>query len=163
MAQEQIRRPPFKTFRAGKMSVGLWRDENERDYHRDLYNSRPPREYHPNLNAPAVQSDEYVADTDWESHHISHSDNPRFFPPFPDTNPVEPPITYEQSKMMSEFFLRAMEVQYQPTDETQEFSSLAGIERMHGHSDLEDMTEGLVPRRQMFVEDDLGMHNPLGL
>ena len=96
-----------------EMSMGLWRDERERDYNRDLYNSRTHREYHPNLNAPAVQSDEYVAGTIWESHNIPCSENPQLFGPLPDSDPVERPITYEQSKTMSDFFLKAMEVQYQ--------------------------------------------------
>jgi hypothetical protein len=88
-----------------EMSTGLWHDEREQDCNRDLYNSRPSREYHPNLNAPAVQSDEYLTNTDWESHHIQHSNNPQLFHPFPDTDPVEQPFTYEKSKKMSEFFL----------------------------------------------------------
>jgi len=41
------------------------------------------------------------------------------------TEPGEQPITYEQSKTMSDFFLKAMEVQYQPAEDTQEMSSLA--------------------------------------
>jgi len=84
-----------------EMSTGLWQDEREQNYHRDFYNSRPSREYHPTLNAPAVQSDEYLTDTNWESHHIPHSNNPQLFHPFPDTDPVEQPFTYEKSKKMS--------------------------------------------------------------
>lgn len=128
--------------------------ENEQDYHRGLYNSNSPREYHPNLNAPAVQSDKYVADTNWESHHIPHADEPQFCPPFPDTDPVEQPITYEQSKTMSEFFLKDMEDQYQPLEDGQEISSLAGIRSMNGHSNLEDVAGGLVQQREGFAGNE---------
>ena len=98
----------FRTLRAEKMSIAFGWDERDQDYNHELYNWRTPREYHPSLNAPAVQSNEYIADTDWESHGIQHSDNPRVFRPFPDTEPEEQIIGYEQSKTMSEFFLKAM-------------------------------------------------------
>ena len=64
-----------------EISSRLWRDENEQYAPRDLYNSRPPSEYHPNLNVPAVQSHDYIQETDWESHHVPNSNDPRFFPP----------------------------------------------------------------------------------
>ena len=79
-----------------EMNTGLWRDEHEQDNYRDLYNIRPPREYHPNLNAPAIQSHDYVPKTNWESYHVSHLDDPPLFRPFFENDPVERPITYEQ-------------------------------------------------------------------
>lgn len=141
----------FRTLRAEKMSIALGRDERDQDYNHELYNWRTPREYHPSLNAPAVQSNEYIADTDWESHGIPHSDNPRVFRPFPDTEPEEQIIGYEQSKTMSEFFLKAMEVQYQPFEDGHEVPSLADIWHEHlaettglnqeQSSELADMTD----------------------
>jgi hypothetical protein len=101
----------FRTLRAGKMSTALELDEREQDYSHELYDWGTPREYHPSLNAPAVQSVEYRADADWESHDTANSDNPRVFPPFADSEPEEQPISYEKSKTMSGFFLKAMEVQ----------------------------------------------------
>ena len=50
----------------------------------DLYMWGMPRDYHPNINAPAAQSDEYMVDPDWESHHIPHSHQPHLFRPFPE-------------------------------------------------------------------------------
>ena len=121
----------FRTLGAGKMSIALGRDEREQGYSRELYSWRTPREYHPSFNAPAVQSVEYSADTDWESHDIPHSDNSRVFPAFADTEPEEQSISYEQSKTMSEFFLKAMEVQYHPFEDGQEVPSLADIWHEH--------------------------------
>jgi hypothetical protein len=137
-----------------EMSTGLWRDEHEQSYYRDLYNSRPPREYRPNLNAPAIRSNEYVADTDWESHNIPHLDDPPLFRPFPDSDPVERPITYEQSKAMSEFFIKDMEEQYQPTQDTDEMSLMDKIQGLNTIPDLNDLTEALVQLREVFAEDD---------
>lgn len=121
----------FRTLRAGKMSIALGRDEREQDYNHELYNWGTPREYHPSLNAPAVQSNEYIADTDWESHGIPHSDNPRVFPAFAATEPEEQTVSYEQSKTMSEFFLKAMEVQYRPVEDGHEVPSLADLWHEH--------------------------------
>jgi len=137
-----------------EMSTGQWRDEHEQSYFRDLYNSRPPREYRPNLNAPAVQSDEYVPDTDWKSHHVPHLDDPLLFRPFPDSDPVERPITYEQSKAMSEFFLKDMEDRYQPTQDTDEISLVDNIQGLNNLPDLDDLTEALAHLREVFAEDD---------
>ena len=154
----------FRMLRAGKMSIPFGRDERDQDYNHELYNCRTPREYHPSLNAPAVQSNEYIAGTDWESHGIPHSDNPRVFRPFPDTEPEEQIISYEQSKTMSEFFLKAMEVQYQPFEDGHEVSSLADI--WHNHlaetaglnqeqsSELADITDSVKE-----VESTPDMHN----
>jgi hypothetical protein len=133
--------------------------ENRQDYHRGLYNSNFPREYHPNLNAPAVQSYKYVADTNWESHQIPHADEPQFCPPLPGTDPAEQPVTYERSKMMSEFFLKDMENQYQPVEDNEEISSLTGIPNTHCQHDPEDVIGGLVDRLDEFTENepDIGL------
>ena len=110
------------------MSTGLWKDERQQDCNRDMYNSRPSREYYPNLNTPAVQSDEYLTDADWESFHISRSNNQQLFRPFCDKDPAQKPITYEQSKTMSEFFLKTMEDHYQPAEDDQDVAILSIIE-----------------------------------
>ena len=137
----------------GEMSTRLWRDEDGQYDPRDLYNSRLPREYHPNLNAPAVQSHDYSPETDWESHHVPNSNDPPFFPPLPDTDPVEPPVTYEQSEMMSGFFLKEMEDDYRLAQDTEATSRVANILSKHTVTDFNDFTEALVQLRKVFPED----------
>lgn len=136
-----------------EMNTGLWRDEHEQDDYRDLYYMRPPREYHPDLNAPAVQSHGYIPKKDWESHHVPNSNDPRFFPPFPETDPVEPPITYEQSEMMSGFFLKEMENEYQLGQDAEATSHVANILSSHTIPEFNDLTEALVQLRKVFLED----------
>lgn len=136
-----------------EISSRLWRDENEQYAPRNLYNSRPPSEYHPNLNAPAVQSHDYIPEKDWESHHVPNSNDPRLFPPFPETDPVEPPITYEQSEMISGFFLKEMENEYQLGQDAEAISRVANILSRHTVSDFNDLTEALVQLRKVFPED----------
>lgn len=46
-------------------------------YHHDLYMWGSPREYHPNLNAPAVQETEYEPYEPLDLHHIQRAGNPR--------------------------------------------------------------------------------------
>jgi len=164
---KSIRRPHLRqysslyrpTFQNTCATPWLFPYGNRQGYHHGLYNSNTPREYHPNLNAPAFQSEKYVTDTNWESHHIPHTDEPQFYPPFPDTDPVERPVTYEQSKMMSEFFLKQMENQYQGVENNEEISSLGGIRDINCHSDPEGMGGGLVERLDGFAgnERDIGL------
>jgi len=96
-------------------------------YLADLYMWGVPRSYHPNINAPAAQSDEYITDPDWESHQVPHSHQERLFLPFREYEPIESTPDYDQTRAFSEFFLKAMEVQYQPVTEGQEVPTLADI------------------------------------
>lgn len=100
-------------------------------YHHDLYNWGLPREYHPSVNAPAVQTDEYINDPDWESHHIPHSHQDKLLRPFPELEPGETAFDYEHAQAMNDFFLKARDVQYQPFEEGQEVPSLADIWEEH--------------------------------
>ena len=52
--------------------------------HHDIYNWGAPRDYHPNIHAPAAQSDEYWPDQNFESHMISHPTDPRLFRSYPE-------------------------------------------------------------------------------
>lgn len=100
-------------------------------YPADLYMWGVPGSYHPNMNAPAAQSDEYITDADWESHQVQHSHQERLFPPFPEHEPIESTPDYDQTRAFSEFFLKAMEVQYQPVVEGQKVPTLADIWHEH--------------------------------
>lgn len=118
-------------------------------YPTDLYMWNTPRDYHPNMNAPAAQSDEYIADPDWDSHHVPPSQPQRLFLPFPEHERAEVPSDYEQTKAFSEFFLKFMEAQYQPLAEGEEPPTLASIWQNHmmeeaqPHSGMEDDQEDL--------------------
>jgi len=120
--------------------------------HHDLYNWGQPSQYHPNIHAPAAQSDEYVTDPDWDSHHVPHSHEPHLFRPFPELEPGEPAFDYEKAKATSEFFLKAMEVQYQPFEEGQEVPSLADIWMEHFADDQQDMPGMDIPEPAMPTE-----------
>ena len=95
--------------------------------HHDLYNWGLPGEYHPRVHAPAVQLDEYFNDPDWESHDVPLSHQDKLLRPFPEPEPVERPFDYEHAQAMNEFFLNALDVQYQHFEEGQEVPSLADI------------------------------------
>ena len=99
--------------------------------HHCLYNWGLPSEYHPNVHASAVQIDEYFNDPDWESHHIPHSQQDKLLRPYPEPEPTENPFDYEHAQAMNEFFLKAMDVQYQHFEEGQEVPSLADIWEGH--------------------------------
>jgi len=99
--------------------------------HHDLYNWGLPSEYHPNVHAPAFQLDEYFSNPDWDSHHIPHSHQDKLLRPFPELEPVEQPFDYEHGQAMDDFFLRAMDVQYQHFEEGQEVPSLGDIWEEH--------------------------------
>ena len=79
----------------------------------------------------AAQSDEYITDVDWESHQVPHAHQDRLFLPFPEHEPIESTPDYDQTRAFSEFFLKAMEVQYQPVTEGQEVPTLADIWHEH--------------------------------
>jgi hypothetical protein len=97
----------------------------------DLYMWGVPQSYHPNLNAPAAQSDEYVTDPDWESHRVPLPHQDKVLRPFPQSEPTEPEFDYDEAKAHSELFLRAMEAQYQPLAEGEEAPTLADMWREH--------------------------------
>jgi hypothetical protein len=90
-----------------------------------------PRDYHPNMNAPAAQSDEYVTDSDWESHHVPVSHQDKVLRPFPPAEPTEPDFDYDIAKAHSEFFLKLTEAQYRPLAEGEEVPTLADFWHEH--------------------------------
>jgi hypothetical protein len=100
-------------------------------YPTDLYMWGVPRSYHPNMNAPAAQSDEYLTDPDWESHQVPSSRQDRVLRPFPEPKPTEPEFDYDEAKAHSDFFLKAMEAQYASLAEGEEVPTLADIWREH--------------------------------
>ncbi len=93
----------------------------------DLYNRPLPHSYHPNMNAPAAQSPEYENNPDWESHQLPQSSNERFMRPFPDLPAPELDLDYTGMQEASDFFLKLMEVQYQPFEDGEEVPSPADI------------------------------------
>jgi hypothetical protein len=114
-------------------------------YPDDPYMWGVPRDYHPNLNAPAVQSDEYVTDPDWESHQVSPSHQDRVLRPFPESEPAEPEFDYDHARIMSEFFLKVMEVQYRPLAEGEEVPTLADLWDEHFKKELEPAPDMVDP------------------
>jgi len=144
---------PYASYRKSRRYVsGLPYMQKGPSHHHDLYNCGIPREYHPNLNAPAAQSEEYLPNENWDSHMISHSTDPKLFRPFPDLPPAEENITYEKSKTKSDFFLKVMEVMYRPFEEGQEIPSLADIWREHFGADEHDMSDLYMPNSEMTIE-----------
>ena len=109
--------------------------------HHDLYNWGVPREYHPDISAPAVQSEEYTPNENWESHMIAHPTDPRLLRPFPDSSVPEEKISWERSGAASEFFLKVMEVMYRPLEDGQTLPSLADIWREHFRDDQQNMAD----------------------
>ena len=120
--------------------------------HHDLYNWGIPREYHPNLNAPAAQSEEYWPNENWESYMTSRSTEPKVLRPFPDLPPMEDNITYEESKTKSEFFLKLMEVMYQPFEEGQEIPSSADVWMKFFNANELDLLDLDTPDTEMVAE-----------
>lgn len=96
-------------------------------YPTDLYMWNTPRNYHPNMNAPAVQSHEYVTDPDWQSHHVPLSHQEKLFLSFPERESAERSPDYERTRAFGEFFLKAMEAQYRPFADGEEVPTLAKI------------------------------------
>jgi hypothetical protein len=121
-------------------------------YPADLYMWGVPRSYHPNLHAPAAQSDEYLTDPDWESHHVPSSHQDRVLRPFPHVEPTEPEFDYDEAKAHSEFFLKAMEARYRPLAEGEETPTLADIWREH-----------FAPETQMELEEGDHIDGPAGI
>jgi len=111
----------------------------QRGYHHDLYNWGLPGEYHPNVNAPSVQMDEY--DPEWESHRIAHQHEERLFGPLREPELGEAPFDYEHSKVMTDLFLKAMDLQYQPLEDGQEVPSLADLWQAHLSGDVNPLPE----------------------
>ena len=141
---------PYADYRRSRRYVsGLPYVPRGPGHHHDLYNWGVPGAYHPNLNAPAAQSEEYLPNENWDSHMISHSTNPKLFRPFPELPPTEENITYEKSKTKSDFFLKVMEVMYRPFEEGQEIPSLADIWREHFRGDEPDMADLYTPNAEI--------------
>ncbi|MFC1653127.1 hypothetical protein ACFL3F_05345 [Planctomycetota bacterium] len=115
----------------------------------DLYHRPLPQDYHPNIHAPAAQSDRYEMHQDWELHHVSHTKQPSLFQPYPDIPQEEDSFDYEKSKSVSEFFLRVQEVQYRHFDEGEEIPSMADIWMEHFSTTDPDMD---VPDSETMVE-----------
>ena len=123
---------PYTHFRRSRRHIsGMPYIPGRPTYHHDLYNTINHKEYHPRLNVPAVQLEEYLPNEDWDSHEISHSTDPRLFRPFPELPAMEEIVTHAKSREVSKFFLRVMEVMYQPFEESQEIPSLADIWKEH--------------------------------
>ena len=140
---------PYERFHKSRRYVsGMPYIPRQGGSHHDLYNWGLPGEYHSNIHAPAAQSDEYVTDPDWQSHHIPHSHQPHLFRPFPELEPEEPEFDYDQARATSEFFLKAMEAHYQPLEEGQEVPSMADIWMEHFATEAEtgiDVVEPEIP------------------
>ena len=141
---------PYARFRRSLRPVsGMPYVPRQGSPHHDIYNWGQPRQYHPNIHAPAAQSDEYHTDPDWESHIVPHSHQPHLFRPFPEIERSEPQFDYGQARRESGFFLKAMEVQYQPFEEGQEVPSLAEMWEQHLASDEQDMPDVGIPEPEM--------------
>ena len=145
---------PYARFRRSLRYVsGMPYVPGQGGFNHDLYNSRQPRQYHPNMNAPAAQSDEYSTYPDWESHEVPHSHQPHLFRRFPEIRPTEPPFNYKQARAESKLFLKAMEAQYQPLEEGQEVPSLADIWEQHLAGDEQDMSNLDMPELEMLTKE----------
>jgi len=123
--------PQERFHRSRRYVSGMPYIPRQRGAHHDLYNWGLPGEYHPHVRAPAVQIDEYFNAPEWESHHIPPSPQDKLLRPYPEPEPVEQPFDYEHGQAMDEFFLRAMDVQYQHFEEGQEVPSLADMWEGH--------------------------------
>ena len=142
-------RVPYTSYRRSRRYVSGLPYRPRGPVHHDLYNWATPREYHPDINAPAAQSEEYWPDKDWGSHVVPHSTNSKLFRPFPELPVPEEHITYEKSKAAGEFFLKAIETIYQSLEEGQEVPSLADIWREHFRDDGPHMADFYEPMTEM--------------
>jgi hypothetical protein len=79
-------------------------------YHHDIYNWGIPRDYHPSLNAPAIDWTEYDEYTPVDIRHISRPDNPKLPHELDDAAPAMPIPTSlpEDDLAHEEEFLMAM-------------------------------------------------------
>lgn len=119
---------PYNSFARSRRHVsGMPHRPGFPGYHHDPYMPDNPGGYRPGLNAPAIQAEEYLENGDWESHMISHPTSSKLFRPFPELPVAEEILTHGKSESASQFFLRVMEVMYQPFEEGQEIPSLADI------------------------------------
>lgn len=109
-------------------------------HHHDLYNWDNLSEYHPNLNAPAVQAGEYESYEEQGFQQIPNND-PHLFRRLPDNiERIEDPIpTYEDTVIVSDFFFKDMELMYQAQRKEQGMPNLNEISQGHldGNSDME--------------------------
>ncbi len=131
---------PYTDYRKSRHYVsGMPSGLNMPNQQHDSYNWRNPREYHPNINAPASQSPDYEPNENWQSHKISHQTDPRLFLPFPELPVQQEEITYDNSKAAGEFFLKIQEAMYKPFEEGREIPSLADIWHEHFSGIPEDV------------------------
>jgi len=113
-----------------------------------LYNWGIPREYHPSLNAPAVQAGEYEP---FDDHRLQQfpSNDTHLFRRLPDNiQPMEDPIpTYEDTVRVSNFFLKGMELMYQAQRRGQGPPSLDEISQGHldSNADMESDSSLEIP------------------
>jgi len=79
-------------------------------YHHDIYNWGIPRDYYPNLNAPAIDWTEYDDYDPLEIHHISRPNNPKLPHGLDDADLAMPETTFlpEDDLAHEEQFLMAM-------------------------------------------------------
>lgn len=119
---------PYARYSRSRRPVsGLPHGSRRPGYHHDLYMWGSPREYRPSLNAPAVQSQEYLTNENWDSHMVRHSADPRLSRPLPELPVAEEETSYSEFKTASEFFLRVMEIQYKPLEEGQKIPTSVDI------------------------------------
>lgn len=144
---------PYNSYRKSRRYVsGLSYVPRGSGNHHDLYNWGVPRDYHPDINSPTAQSEEYWPNENWDSHMIPRSTDPKLFRPFPDLPPAEEKITYEKSKTKNEFFLKLMEVMYRPFDEGQEIPSSADIWMKYFNANEFDMLDLDTPNTDVDIE-----------
>lgn len=102
---------PYNSFGSSRRPVsGLPHLPRRPSYSHDSYNWALPRDYHPSLNAPAVQADEYDPYEPLEAHHFPRPNNPRLPHGLNDSNQEMPiPISLpEDDSTQTEQFLTAM-------------------------------------------------------
>ena len=149
---------PYTHFRRSRRHVsGMPHIPGRPGYSNGLYMSGSPREYRPSLNAPSAQSEDYLMDENWDWHNTSNPTDSKLFRPFPELPAAEEVLTHEKSKSASEFFLKVMEVMYQPFEEGQEIPTLADIWQKHCSVETEGMpdTETAIETMQELTPDDV--------
>ena len=149
---------PYTHFRRSRRHVsGMPHIPGHSGYSHGSYMSGSPREYRPSLNAPSAQSEDYLMDENWDWHNTSHPTDSKLFRPFPELPAAEDVLTHEKYKSASEFFLKVMEVMYQPFEEGQEIPTLADIWQKHCSIEPQDMpdAEPTIETMQELTPDDV--------
>jgi hypothetical protein len=127
---------------------GLYHSRSQAGFHDNLYNWGIPRQYHPSLNAPAVQEDEYEPFDDQGYQRIPHHDAHLFRRLPNNIQPMEDPIpTYEDTVKVSDFFLKVMELMYRAQQRGQGPPSLDEIsqDRLDSNADMESNSSLEIP------------------